>query len=474
MKQFIVLFSLLNILIASCNKDVEFIPNKDGLVVSNLKNFDKQLYSIGQFDGPMTCTATFIQTPNLNLDAPAYVITNGHCVNYNFEDNPIYTSQPIEATITFKKLADIQENNYLRFSCKRIVYSTMKGTDLAIVELNHTNRELINAGLSPIPIADAIPAQGDKIFTYGYPLAFNPSTLRVSTGIQGQKHNVAEFIWLWFDLYSNNMKNISSGSSGSPVFSSLQRGIWGLINTTTSDGVGNCELGAPCEFTQNKIPSTLPNINYVLDVTSLKQCFNKKGLFDLHLESCSLEKPTSFNVSLSNNIRNFDLAHIQKNSLQLVVDNFPNTKYRIDKFEDFDKSASNSFIPITSDSVSVEFPKTEGFYVISVVQNNNIEQAKHLTFKLDFTSPDASLIKLSQTRSSDGGYSIEPIFLYPELVRYQWKVCKNCDCQNEQDYTDFSRISMNIAAEDLPQKVCVQGFDLAGNKSQAKEFVLVK
>ncbi len=474
MKHLILLFSSLNILATSCSKDSEFIPNNDGLVKSSEKKFDKKLYSIGQFEGPMTCTATFIQTPNQNLDSPAYVITNGHCVNYNFEDNPIYIDTPLDANVIFKKLSDISENNHLRYSCKRILYSTMKGTDLAIVELNHTNRELINAGLTPIPIADAIPNSGEKIFAYGYPLAFNPNTLRVSTGIQGQKFNVAEFIWLWFDFYSNNMKNVSSGSSGSPVFSSLQKGVWGLINTTSTDGVGDCELGSPCEFTQNKIPYTQPNTNYVLDVTYLKQCFNDKGIFDANLQSCKLEKPANFEINLANSVRNFGLNHVKNEQLQLVVDNFIGTKYKIDKFENFDKSNINNFSSISKDTVSINFPQTEGFYVISVMQNNNMQQAKHLTFKLDFTAPNLSLIKLSQTKTPEGGYSIEPIFVYPELVRYQWKTCKDCSCQSEDNYTDYTRISKYINPEELPMKVCVKGADLAGNKSLPKEFLLSK
>jgi hypothetical protein len=152
----------------SCSKPFENLSPEfpDGLVDVGNQKFDKRLYAIGQFNGAMTCTATYIEVPNQTLDSPAYIITNGHCTNATFEDNSIYLDEAIDASVTFKLISGIPEGQKISFTTKKIAYSTMKGTDLAIVELNQSNRALQNVGIFPMKIAQAIPSAGSKIQTY--------------------------------------------------------------------------------------------------------------------------------------------------------------------------------------------------------------------------------------------------------------------------------------------------------------------
>ena len=94
---------------------------------------------------------------------------------------------------------------------------------------------------------------------------------------------------------------------------------------------------------------------------------------------------------------------------------------------------------------------------------------------MDFTAPNADLIQLSQNKGSDG-YSIEPIFKYPEIVNYEWKVgpAANCNCADKTDLEPYYRFAKFISTSELPAKVCIYGFDLAGNESNVKEFILQK
>jgi hypothetical protein len=468
------LISTLFFYLVSCSNSLENLSPElqDGSIDATDQKFDKRLYAIGQFLGPMNCTATYIEVPNQTLDSPAYVITNGHCTNFTYEDNPIYVDTPLSAKVTFKRIAGIPEGQQVSFATNKIAYGTMKGTDLAIVELKHSNKELQNAGIFPLKIASSIPSSGSKIQTYGYPLSLQPVQLRLSNGIQGNSSSIAEFIWLWHDFYSNNFKNIAGGSSGSPVFEDLSKGIWGIINTTTIGGIGNCELGAPCEFYSNVVPQTKKETSYVLDIRKISGSFNSKGVFDITLAKNELEKPLDFSVSLDRAVRNFGKEQLLYEKLVFQTSNFAQLSYRIDPFESFDRKNNTGFSPVTADTMQLPYPQKEGFYVLSFLKNN---QKSYLTFKMDFTAPSADLIQLTQNKGSDG-YSIEPIFKYPEIVNYSWKVgpVAKCNCADKSDLEFYSRFAKFVPITDLPAKVCLYGYDLAGNESNLKEFVLSK
>jgi hypothetical protein len=105
----------------SCSKPFENLSPEfpDGLVDVGNQKFDKRLYAIGQFNGAMTCTATYIEVPNQTLDSPAYIITNGHCTNATFEDNSIYLDEAIDASVTFKLISGIAEQQ-IRFTHARV------------------------------------------------------------------------------------------------------------------------------------------------------------------------------------------------------------------------------------------------------------------------------------------------------------------------------------------------------------------
>jgi V8-like Glu-specific endopeptidase len=474
MKKFLPYILIFKIIVfcTSCKDYIEEEPLNltDGLINGANSTFDARLFSIGQFMGSLTCTATYIEVPNQNMDSPAYVLTNGHCVSDFYSDNTININEPISAEVIFKNMYGIPENQQLRFSTKKIAYSTMKGTDLAIIELNHTNRELQKAGLIPLKIASKIPSNGSSIQAYGYPLSFSPIKLRKSIGVIGKPTMVAEFIWLWNNFFSAELKNISPGSSGSPVFEDLSKGIWGMINTTTIDAIGVCELGAPCEFEMGIIPSTKFETTYILDVTNIYSSFNSSGVFDLNISTNKLEKPNGLKVSLKNGVRNFGKNDLENNKLSFTS-NTISSSYRIDSFESYQWENSSGFNPIHSEITEINFPNQEGFYVLTVLSNGS---KNRLTFKMDFTEPAAELIRLNQNKLDNGDYRINPVFVYPELVQFKWKIgsLNSCNCFDDVDYQFYNRIPKFIYKKDLPVKICVMGFDLAANQSKIKEFTI--
>jgi V8-like Glu-specific endopeptidase len=469
-----VLILVLVFVSVSCSENLENIDPDlpEGQVDSTDPKFDKRLFAIGQFRGPSTCTATYIEVPSQSLDSPAYILTNGHCVIDFYEDNSIYIDKPISAQVIFKNIFGVPEDQQKTFSIKKVAYSTMKGTDIAIVELDHTNRELQAAGIMPLKLATQIPSKGTVVNAFGYPLFFETVNMRGSKGQLGATSLIAEFFWLWKDFYAVNMKDIASGSSGSPVFEDLSKGIWGMINTTTIGAKGTCELGAPCEFGINQLPITKPETTYVLDVRAIRSSFNSKGIFDINLNSNQLEKPSGFVVGLNSGIRNFGKKDILEDQLRFTSSSHLNTSYRLDAFENYNWDNSSGFTPMTAETTAINFPEKEGFYVLTFLADG---KRNRLTFKMDFTAPDFNTIQLNQVKGSDS-YWINPVFVYPELVGFKWKIgpLATCDCSDTSDFETFNRNPRFVSNVELPVKVCVIGSDLAGNQTKVKEFILNK
>lgn len=438
----------------------------------NNSELKKEISGVGLFEGSMSCTASFVEIPNMNIDSPAIVITNGHCTSDFYLDNTIHTNLSINATIVFNKLEGVPDDKLIQVKAKKILYSTMKGTDLAIIQLEVSNKFLIDKGIVPLKISNNIPMIGTKLIAYGYPRFLNPLYLRKSEDYLGAPSIISEFIWLWKNLHSAKFQNIYSGSSGSPVFASSENAIFGMINTTTIGAVGECELGAPCELRKNQNPSVASNTSYIVDVTNLYKCFYN-GVFDVNDPSFPYEKPSSFGIKLKNDVRNFGNNQLGQD-IELIIDDPINTSYKVESFKEFDPLNSNNFSNNNNSVVYLKNPNDEGYYVISVMKNNQFNQVKYLTFKNDFTAPSENAINIESIPTDAEGYSVRPIFKYPELTQFDWKhgLSSSCNCNDPSGYNTYNRIAVQVSKSELPYKFCIIGYDLANNKTAAKEFII--
>jgi V8-like Glu-specific endopeptidase len=477
---FLIIFSL-SLYLTACKKARTPVPSKeanlpqiaDGTILTKDSNFISELYAIGQFKGNSTCTGVYIKTSDAP-NAPVYILTNGHCVISSWDDNEIILNRDYpNYEIKFKVFDDIANSEVISILTKKIVYSTMKGRDIAIVELDATHSDLQSKGIFPIKIAEAAPAIDTEIRAYGIPTTFDKQVVRQSTCIQKQKENIAEFIWVWFDVYSNECKDIYPGSSGSPVISDFDKGVWGLINTTTIGATSACALGSPCKF--KGTIELQPNTTYVMNITDLKQCFSEKGIFEEQLAANVLEMPHPHDAEIKIGPRNFSLEYIAKNKLEIVVSNTGNNKYLLSPIQDFDRENKDNYISFSEKELSIDFPTEEGLYILAIVYEEDFEHQDFLTFQIDGTRPNHENIKLSINKS-DKGVSFEPIFNYPELVGYEYKfgAVSECNCEDLSNYLTYLRIPIFVSKSEykFPIKVCIIGSDLADNKSLAKEFII--
>lgn len=242
------------------------------------------------------CTAFFVNTGG-DDKAPAYAITNGHCSDNSRFPNAkeILINRPTTLIFKLNYFKNGKEHPRSVF-VRRIVYATMKGTDITILALNTTFQRLLNEGFTPLKI-DEVPARvGEPVEVIGIPMRdMEPS----STFLHRVRCEVGESVKLREDVYhwDKSIRNRCSavgGMSGSPMISLKSRRVVAIVNTAVDDAAlsePECSQNRPCEVAPDGSVGTFPKENYAQQVNNIPSCFDRQGIFNLNLPSCTLEKP---------------------------------------------------------------------------------------------------------------------------------------------------------------------------------------
>lgn len=242
------------------------------------------------------CTAFFINTHG-DSNSPAYAVTNGHCaIIPNFpEAEEIITNKPSD--MIFKLNYFVNNKSQVRpVGIKQIVYATMKGTDITVLELNTTFKQLVKEGFTPLTI-DSDPASfGEPVQVVGVPgNGVNPSRRYLHKAVceTGQSVNLNEDVYRWKNSVRHRCSTVG-GMSGSPMISLNTNRVVAIVNTGVDDEAltqPECSWNRPCEISSNGSISTFPQENYAQRVNAIPSCFDHRGIFNLNTVSCSLEKP---------------------------------------------------------------------------------------------------------------------------------------------------------------------------------------
>lgn len=140
-----------------------------------------------------------------------------------------------------------------------------------------------------------------------------------------------------------------------------------------------------------------------------------------------------------------------------------------------EKKGYSELLPIDAPILTGQaIPNQAGIYLLCLWGSHNREPADLrfptvVVLSIDTKSP--SLKPSLSLRVGDDHVSFEPIFQVPELSSF-WlgfgpAATTSCDSLRLSPYR---RIPVNITAEDLPAKICVQGEDHAGNRGPIFEY----
>lgn len=249
-----------------------------------------------EVEGGMTCSGTLIDTREPDtVSQPAYVLTSGHCTHPEIANNEIIVNQPAKGRVTFNYFFDTQPQSH-SYSVSRIVWSTLRGQDLSIVELQQPLEQLIRDGIQPLKLAQTPLVAEDNILVTGAPMSGFIQRMACK-----QEHSAAiiEGPWRWVGQPSNRCLDVVSGLSGSPLLARYTNEVVGVLGTTTRGSERDrCNKGAPCEVSRGQVDKR-SDTNYASTTDGLGACF-AKGHFNPRLGGCPLGENWSFPGSPKN------------------------------------------------------------------------------------------------------------------------------------------------------------------------------
>ena len=226
----------------------------------------------------LQCSGVVVRLAH-NQDAPAVLLTNGHCYDKKLKSDAFVADQAHRQSVSL--LA--RGGRSRQFNIARILYATMTGTDLALMELSATYRELADAGIDSYDISPQ-------------PAAANEAVVMVSGYLASAQNCVVEKVvprileapWEWRDSYKlKGCNGDRNGTSGSPLISAATNRIVGLFNTANDDGM-RCTFNNPCEADADGGIVVEKGGAYAQRVDQILTCLDAEGRFDVNVPSCRL------------------------------------------------------------------------------------------------------------------------------------------------------------------------------------------
>ncbi|WP_191830623.1 serine protease [Pseudomonas fluorescens] len=255
------------------------------LTLTNAQGENSQWNGIGHLNRPdhSQCIAALVDSrdPLMPSSGPAYVVTAGHCVD--IRNGVIGHDLPIEGTVSFNYFVDTQDQRRT-VALKRRVWSSIQGTDLALLELDASLEVLMAQGLTPLTLGDS-PPPGSQVRVVG---ELSSPGLGLATCSEVDVPILLQHPRLRRNIKGNDCPGVGPGSSGSPVINDNAQLVSVINSIVVSSDVdaAPCDTNSPCQLGEDEITGK-PLKNTAVPLNRLKGCFTA-GVADLTLDSCQL------------------------------------------------------------------------------------------------------------------------------------------------------------------------------------------
>ena len=382
---------------------------------------------VAQTDFGSQCTATLIET---GVDeAPAYMLTNGHCVGLDTAPaNQSVIDVAASGEATFFNVAGAKASTLLRVPAERVEYATMRARDIAVVRLASTLGALRAAGAVPLPIATTASA-GTDVVNISVPtqgITSDDRVMRKGTCTTGADVDVIEWRWLWTNASTNDCEGVLGGASGSPLIAHGE--IVSIINTTTLgvnvESGGFCYLGKPCAVTADGV-NFEPGESYGVDITGVDACF-VQGEFALGgacpLEVTTLWEPIGGGTFGADGTAGFGETPSLKLDANTDVRVRLTGPISVEHVALCDDPASYGAVEIDVVAgaeepvvVPITLPTEDGYFVVCAAVAGQESLAARVLFTVD-SVPASAGPQFSVTKLEDGGYYVDPLFDMPEIA----------------------------------------------------------
>lgn len=255
-----------------------------------------------------SCSAVLLDTRNRQgrASGPAYLLTSGHCVFFQY--GSARTNLPLNASVTFHYFHDTPKRQR-QYAIRTARWSSLVGSDLAVLEVEATLASLIQAGINPLKLASHQTDESHDVLNVGAPGGFTEQGLRLSACAEQTAGTFVDHPGV-FPLAMKNSCDLHAGSSGSPMLNRRTNEITGIVskvavsrNTPAPPG---CEQSTSC---------TAARFNYSYSANFLHKCFID-GVFTSDGVDCSLE-PVELTVTEPWKLRSY--AHRTQNADGQIV-----------------------------------------------------------------------------------------------------------------------------------------------------------
>jgi len=442
-----------------------------------------------------TCTGVFLATwdeddPRAG-DASAWVATNGHCVDFP-GTNEVLRDLPGRGSVTFDYFVDTQARQ-LRVPISRIAYATMKGDDIAFVELAVRVDELRRAGFEPWRPALTLPTSDEPVVIVGAPLQSDArlAYLRLaSCRLEGRVPLVLEYIWHWYDFLRTNCADVQPGSSGSPVISRRTGRVVGLLNTTNASApwYTACQIDSPCEPTG--VVATQPSdTSYATPMIGIERCF-AAGEFDADAPGCPLDPGTGLRLSAGNlGATNPSLTTspliLPRRTWGVRPTAAPYFRYKVVRLPGGDCRDLRGYGEVRSTAQSPQIddalPAIDGFYMLCTIGGPSRrwgpdwQSVDHPTSARVYIDTVPSTVPAPiRITPSGGGYFVQFFTAGNEVAQYTVKVgpAGETSCADDSGYRYQFFEFMTVPVSSRAQVFCAIPYDAAGNRGVLFESIL--
>lgn len=454
----------------------------------NASGENQAFAAIGRLRAAGSCTAFLIEPEPASPSSPAYALTAGHCVSR--EPYSVIAGQAASYTLDFNYFADTR-SSLVTVRAASVVWSTMKGTDLALLQLNATLGELQARGLRGLRLsADPLPA-GASVFWVGAPSVNFPAErayLRRGDCSALGSTSLIEANWLWHGELRNDCPDVYGGASGSPLFDAATGRVAGVIGTTTnlSASAGpdfDCFEDRPCAVTTSG-PAVEPDTSYAAPVSPLAGCFDAGGRADPALPSCGLDPGRELSIDLNRRTAAPPYTGGELSRWNaLLSGSLPYYAYKTVRLGQGDcREPAGYFQPVALSAapvLSAPIGREEGHYLLCVVAGptpsidaswQSFRFASIRRMRVDAqppaAAPDFSLDPL------EAGYRLTVSSVPPAVTTLQYKLGppSSTFCSDTAGYRFYLSVPILVRQTDYPQRLCLRYADDAGNAATPLVF----
>jgi len=435
---------------------------------------------VGRLRIAPTCTAFLVKMAETG---PVYALANGHCV-LGAAGNDVATDVPVPPNSSFTSHYFVDTpSRQLPVKVKSIPYATLKGLDLAVIELDTTWTAMDSAGVRSVRLSANAPRIGAAVYTIGAPVNGVPESeawLRRSDCRVESIAQLAEGPWKFHDAARLHCGAVFGGASGTPVFDAASGEVTAIINTSTqgqtrSSGDIPCFSNNPCELTE-PTGQLILDAAYALPLHGVSNCFENSGQFNLARTGCPLDPGDDLTLSnipflsvLPGAAWNVGVSGSGATHYRYKTGLEAETDCRID-------SGYSAPIPLTPGArIQEPIPPIDGRYILCVLHTGE-QQARYASFA--HTAVDSMPPVISPqwlVRGDNGFFSVQFNFNVPDLSDYRYKFGPDAatDCDNPDGYQIYRRVPIRFPIDRTSLiRFCVLGGDRAGNFTRPTHIVL--